>query len=85
VYIVIVGAGCIIASAFCANRVSPRVNETMIAPHSPLRVWLDKAVPTADASASTPFGELQDARAGAVFEAVALALLDFRRGVGRRF
>jgi hypothetical protein len=38
VYIFIVDAGCIIASAFCAKSVSPRVSETMIAPHPPLRV-----------------------------------------------
>jgi len=38
VYIFIVDAGCIMASAFCENSVSPRVSDTMIAPHSPLRV-----------------------------------------------
>jgi hypothetical protein len=58
VYIFIVDAGCIIASAFCVNSVSPRVSETMIAPHSPLRVWLDSALPTASASALAPRGAL---------------------------
>jgi hypothetical protein len=38
VYIFIVDAGCIMPSAFCAKSVSPRVSETIIAPHSPLLV-----------------------------------------------
>ena len=42
VYIFIVDAGCIIASAFCEKSVSPRVSETTIAPHVPPRVWLDQ-------------------------------------------
>jgi hypothetical protein len=35
----IVDAGCISSPAFSAYRVSPRVRETTIAPHVPLRVF----------------------------------------------
>jgi hypothetical protein len=55
VYIFMVDAGCIMASAFCANSVSPRVNETMIAPHVPLLVWVASMEPTASDRAFAPF------------------------------
>ncbi len=58
--IFIVDAGCIIASAFCENSVSPRVSDTMIAPHSPVRVWLANALLTALASAVAPTGRLHE-------------------------
>src|SRR3954463_5416680 len=64
VYIFIVDAGCMSASAFDLNSVSPRESETTIAPHCPLRVRDVSAAPRSLASASASRGEVQTSRGG---------------------
>src|SRR5262249_12128871 len=57
VYIFIVDAGCIIPSGFFENSVSPRVSDTMIAPHWPALVLPPSAELTASPSCATPLGD----------------------------
>ncbi|MDQ3951289.1 MAG: hypothetical protein M3282_13230, partial [Gemmatimonadota bacterium] len=60
-YIFIVDAGCSIASALSAKSVSPRVSETTMTPHSPLRVRPLSIEPRFDSSSSAVRGDVQRA------------------------
>src|SRR6478609_3211491 len=66
------------ASGLCEKSVSPRVSETMIAPHSPPRVWLDSADSAALDKALAPFVDAHVAFGGSAF------LTDAWRAVGLR-
>ena len=69
----IVDAGSNMLPAFVEYSVSPRVSETIMAPHVPLRVRAFRNVPMSAASASAETGEVYRSAGGGV-----------RRAVGRR-
>src|SRR5262249_50550259 len=69
VYIFIVDAGCIMAPGFFEKSVSPRVSDTIMAPHSPPLVLPASADETASLSCATPFGDAHGLDAGALADA----------------